>query len=222
MYYPFLRDLSSAERDRWIRKEEERRRDNKRRLLDNELPPKGYIRYVKRDLFGNSQEYVLQQCDCTSTSPPTQLDKDYLSAYPYADVYGERARSGQVDQAGTIRLYRPRSSPSPDSDNSTEESERSYGPIVVAMFTQVSPGKAAKTSKPLKSTKPDEQGDTDLDRYLYFENCLDKLGKLHPDEVALPDLFGCYKNTATWRHYAEALDRFSDAHPYSQIYVYKK
>jgi hypothetical protein len=92
-----------------------------------------------------------------------------------------------------------------------------YEPNVVAMFTQVCPGKPFTGINKNKRFK----NDTEENRKLWFEQCLKKLSDLKPTSLALPHRFGCYRNGADWNEYSDKIQEFADQQPRCLVLIYQ-
>jgi hypothetical protein len=166
------------------------------------------IKIIQGSVLDTNEEYVLQQCDCISTQA-LHLDADYKKEFPWGDVYGDRTpingfrNLATVDTRGipgTIKVY-----PSGNDE-----------PNVVAMFSQVCPGKPFTGINKAKRFKDD----TKVNRLKWFKECLERISELKPKSIAVPNRLGCFRNGANWEDYSDALQEFSDLNPQCYVMMY--
>jgi len=168
------------------------------------------IKIIQGCVLDSVEEYVLQQCDCISTQAK-DFDHDYVREFAWADVYGERtqmngfrnlATSDTRGKPGEIKVF----------PSGNEE------PNIIAMFTQICPGRPFSGMNSKKRFKDDDADN----RLKWFGECLDKITALKPKSVALPDKLGCYRNGANWDVYSDKIQAFSDANPKCMVYIYEE
>lgn len=165
------------------------------------------IKIVQGSVLDCNEEYVLQQCDCISTLTK-DLDSDYKREFSWADVYGERK---QINGFRNLANVDSRGKP-----GDIKVFPGNGEPNVVAMFCQICPGKSFTGVNKNKRFKDD----TPENRIKWFEECLNKLSKLKPKSVALPNNLGCYRTGGDWDIYSDKIQEFADNNPACHIYIY--
>lgn len=193
----------------WERKELERIWDDQETFAMGKLPRYGSMKYMAAHVLDSDAEYVLQECDCTSTTPQG-LAAEYLHVFPYADPYGKRRPMN-----GNPNICLPADRPVPGDIEIFEGAP--CDSKVVAMFVQVCPGPPYTGINKTKRFP----NDSSEDRRSYFRSCLKKLGAQHPDSIALPQYFGCRDRKEEWDAYCDILDEFADEHHYSDIKIFR-
>ena len=168
------------------------------------------IKIIQGSVLDAQEDYVLQQCDCLSTQPK-DLDLDYKKEFPWADVYGMRAPMNGFRNIAT-NDSRGKPGEIQQFPAGTEE------PTVIAMFSQICPGRPFTGFNKNKRFKDD----TAENRVKWFTQCLEEITKLNPESIALPDQLGCYRNGADWEIYSDIIQEFADKNPQCYIYIYKE
>lgn len=166
------------------------------------------IKIIQGSVLDAQEQYVLQQCDCISTQAK-DLDSEYKNEFPWANVYGLRepmngfrhiAKNEFRGKPGEIKVF----------PSGTDE------PSIVAMFSQICPGRPFTGLNKSKKFKDD----TVENRAKWFAQCFDELTKLNPESVAMPYEFGCYKNGADWEKYSDTIQEFNDRNPDCWTFIY--
>lgn len=151
------------------------------------------IKIKTGDLLKAEEEYIAHQCNCI-TRRSAHLSKQVFTAFPYADIYSERAE-GQRDRLGTIVV------------RGNGDDER----FVINMLAQYYPG---RTKYP-KSSKDGLEV-----REKAFQKCLKKILKLDMESIAFPWGIGCGAAGGSWPKYMHMIEDFADLTD-AEVVVYK-
>ena len=186
--------------------------DDEDAYANGKVPRLGTLKTVVGHILDSNDEYILRVCDCISTKSQSWFDQEFNTVFPFADPYSRRqVIKGFRDLATTA------SRPKPGDIQIFKNPSNKYDPHVVAFFCQICPGRPFTGINKHKRFLLD-----DLEhRLTYFKMCLDKLGNLHPDSIALNEFFGCIANREEWPKYCEVLDDFSEKHKYCQVRIFR-
>ena len=164
------------------------------------------MKVIEGSLLDTKVKYIVQQCNCL-TVRAHGLSQVIVDKYPWADPYGCRKSMGKRncaiendrDKPGSIKIF-----DSPDEDKH-----------VICMFAQWTPGIPGKFT-----TYPDYDCDTYINRQLWFNNCLNEIGKLDIKEVAFPWKIGCGLAGGNWTTYKSMIERFERTSGI-EVYIYR-
>jgi O-acetyl-ADP-ribose deacetylase (regulator of RNase III) len=163
--------------------------------------PKNLI-YKSGDLLTAKEEYIIHQCNCTS-STAAGLAQAITTKFPYAAPYTHRRPNPahrsrclpeDASKPGTIQVWR---SPSADS------------PHFIGLYAQQGPGKPYGV-------------DSRSAREEWFRYCLGLIEKISEvKSVAFPWQIGCGLAGGDWRVYEGMIWEWAENHPDISIVVYK-
>lgn len=161
-------------------------------------------------------EAIAQQANCVGCDG-RGLAEAIARALPYGCTYRERRRQPPSNKfalpqdratPGTIAVRRP-------------PNTRPGKPAVISMFAQWEMGAAGKyyRVKPPEGTPPDSA----LNRERWFEECLERIGKLDPPfrSIAFPSEIGCGLAGGSWPKYEAMIAQFALRHPHIEVNVVK-
>jgi O-acetyl-ADP-ribose deacetylase (regulator of RNase III) len=154
------------------------------------------MKIVKGNILNSKEKYILQQCNCL-TVRSHGLSKTLADKWEWADVYKNRrslnnrnlAIESDRDEPGTIKILS-----SPDEDK-----------MVICLFGQWAPSQPQKYK-----SYPKYEIDTYDNRKKWFKMCLDEIGELDIDVVAVPWQIGCGLAGGNWSEYKEMLEEFEE------------
>jgi hypothetical protein len=159
------------------------------------------ITEISGNLLDSSEEYILQQCCCTSIK--TQGLSDAIAAkWPEANPYGSRKKL--------------------KGNWATEETRSKPGTIdifgkVICMYAQYSHGKPNTLKDPLNP----QIEETFQTRLSWFKECLKQIAELKPKSIALPYKIGCGLAGGSWTAYYKALQEWSSTNPDIKVVIYR-
>lgn len=138
---------------------------------------------VTGNLLNADEQYIAHQCNCV-TKGAAFLAKKVFSAFPWADIYKERARGGRKGVMGSIEIR---------GDGKTDRR-------VIAMLGQYYPGRS-KYSTGIDSPQ---------ERLKAFTKCLDRIAQIESlGSIAFPYGIGCGAAGGDWNKYSALLEEFA-------------
>ena len=138
-------------------------------------------------LLNASEPYILQLANCVSRRP-TGLSAEIAKRYPYCQLYTNRLGTGNIalesehPMPGTLEVYR---------------GVFPHDPVIVCMISQ------------FFFSKPFLYGDSNEQRLIWFNECLQLVGLMGVKQVAVPYGIGSGSGTGgKWLNYYNALEHF--------------
>ena len=149
------------------------------------------------DICKTTEKYILQQCNCLTTSS-WGLAKTIELHFKHVDIYSNRRRMKGTNYA----VPNDRSIPGTVTILEGED----HSPSIICLYGQYRPGKSISNYG-----YPSGYPDTTKDRLRYFEEGLDGLLDYFEDEcaiIAVPFTIGCGLARRKWDDYLRLLQNF--------------
>jgi len=137
--------------------------------------------HIKGDILASKEQYLVHQLNGVSRGEAKGLAAVIFAAMPWANVYMERASTGERDPLGALIVR---------GDGDTRR-------FVAGIVGQVYPG------------APKYATDSAAVRIQAFSDGLEKLALLHPTSVAFPHRIGCGYGRGDWETYETMIEKFA-------------